>query len=118
MLDDEEKQSAKKYLESSTEKRKADSDYYSSDTDYSYSYQYDKDQAAVLPKEEQAPYFKDVEKQEVPDYASMDSFREDHTEVKEGAEEAETRPAETQISGTTFDQTRPERYVLTSFIFL
>ncbi|XP_060536244.1 DC-STAMP domain-containing protein 2-like [Cylas formicarius] len=46
-----------------------------SSTDYSYSYQYDEPQTAELPPP--LTYGKDVEKQHIPDYASMDSFRED-----------------------------------------
>ncbi|KAJ8955684.1 hypothetical protein NQ318_008555 [Aromia moschata] len=113
--------------EQPTEKPR-DSDYYSSDesTDYSYSYQYDKS-----PQETQTEppprSFKDVEKQEMPDYASMESFREDFAERLSGEcvcvddEEPETfyrasiLPAKksvgTILSGTTFDESRKQRHI-------
>lgn len=62
---------------SSLTKRETDSDYYSTDEESgSFDYQYKKD---VTQKAEQPPKrtFTDLEKQRIPDYASMESFRED-----------------------------------------
>ncbi|XP_018570719.1 DC-STAMP domain-containing protein 2-like [Anoplophora glabripennis] len=95
-----------------------DSDYYSSDssTDYSYSYQYDKTNDS-RPVSIVTP-FKDVEKQEVPDYASMSSFREeaDETEQPKTTLDKATaalskQSAGTVISGTTFEENRKDRKV-------
>lgn len=82
-----------------------DSDY---STDYSYSYQYDKSQdSQPIP---QTTSFKDLEKQDVPDYASMSSFRED-----EMLDKSTLTPAKhsigTVISGTTFDELKKLRKV-------
>lgn len=62
-----------------------DSDYYSSgnSTEYSYTYQNQKDITAPSPRH--PPSFRDVEKQHLPDHASMDSFRKGTTD-DEGSE--------------------------------
>lgn len=82
-----------------------DSDYYSTDTstDYSYSYQDEKNKYDAVP---QAPIpFKDVEKQDIPDYASMDSYRQ-------GSDDEVTKKTKgTSISRTVLDKSRPERHV-------
>lgn len=83
-----------------------DSDYYSTDTstDYSYSYQDDKTKYDAIP---QAPIpFKDVEKQEIPDYASMESYREGSEEVEDMK-----KTKGTYISKTVLDKSKPERHV-------
>lgn len=61
-------------------KEATDSDYYSSgnSTEYSYSYQHKKDITAASPKN--SPSFIDVEKQHLPDQATMDSFRKGSSE--------------------------------------
>lgn len=82
-----------------------DSDYYSSDssTDYSYSYQDDKTKYDSTPPT-QIP-FRDVEKQEIRDYASMDSYRD----------EPDDKPLKkakgTSISGTVLEKSKPEKHV-------
>lgn len=97
-----------------------DSDYYSSDnsTDYSYSYQYDKGHESQ-PVPIVTP-FKDVEKQEVPDYASMSSFGEgesefdrDHSKLMLDKATATVlkRSTGTVISGTKFEEIRRGRKV-------
>lgn len=82
-----------------------DSDYYSTDTstDYSYSYQDDKNKYDSVP---QTPMpFKDVEKQEIPDYASMESYRG-------GSEDEATKKSKgTSISKTVLGKSKPERHV-------
>lgn len=96
-----------------------DSDYYSSDssTDYSYSYQYDKTYDSQ-PVPIVTP-FKDVEKQEVPDYASMSSFQEEADETKlqpktmidKATTAVAKKSAGTVVSGTTFAENRKGRKV-------
>ncbi|XP_057651832.1 DC-STAMP domain-containing protein 2-like [Diorhabda carinulata] len=49
-------------------------------TDYSYSYQYSKDKNGIDPLEIPS---RDVEKQSIPDYASMDSFRQGIDQYKQ-----------------------------------
>lgn len=76
--------------------RAEDSDYYSSDasTDYSYSYQHEKTKYDNVPQTPRP--FKDIEKQEIPDYASMESFREEF-------EDAQKKSKGTSISKTKLD---------------
>ncbi|KAJ8924160.1 hypothetical protein NQ315_006944 [Exocentrus adspersus] len=90
-----------------------DSDYYSSSdnsTDYSYSYQYDKNyESQALPL---VTSFKDVEKQEVPDYASMSSFREEPEEkLDKATSTVAKRSVGTVVSGATFEDLRKGRKV-------
>lgn len=86
------------------ESKKPDSDYYSTDTSTDYSYSYQDDKTKYSTEQPQVPVqFRDVEKQDIPDYASMESYRD------EQEYEGEMMTKGTSISA--LDQSKPERHV-------
>lgn len=83
-----------------TSNAREDSDYYSTDTstDLSFSYQHEKTKYENTLQTTQP--FKDIEKQHIPDYVSMDSYREDDDQKQDKG---------TSISRT--DLSKPEKHV-------
>lgn len=98
-----------------TEKDK-DSDYYSTDIDSgSFDYQYEKDvtQKAVEPPKRK---FADLEKQRVPDYASMESFRKDDIVETKAPKIVKTKTKESS-KGHRTPITKKRRWNLRRFLF-
>lgn len=84
-----------------------DSDYYSSDSSTNYSYSYQNDKSKYENVFQTPKPFRDLEKQEIPDYASMESYRTEPDDDNA----ARNKTIGTSISNSYLDKSKTNKHV-------